>query len=124
VLFNSYEFILVFLPIVVAGTYLLAQTGRTNLVLYFLSTASLFFYAWWDWSLAWVLAGPHHFSRDFMNFRNDNSEGFAELLAGYPAYSLRLVKPSHRKELFQYWKVFLLGHDFLTRQLFNKTAPA
>jgi alginate O-acetyltransferase complex protein AlgI len=46
-LFNSYQFILVFLPTVVAAVYLLRGFGRRWLEL-LLITASLFFYVWWD----------------------------------------------------------------------------
>jgi alginate O-acetyltransferase complex protein AlgI len=46
-LFNSYPFILVFLPAVLAGAYLLRGFRRLWLEL-LLIFASLFFYAWWD----------------------------------------------------------------------------
>jgi len=45
-LFNSYEFIFAFLPLVLIGWYAL----RPPIVrLGFLTLASCFFYAWWDW---------------------------------------------------------------------------
>ena len=44
-LFNSYGFVLVFLPLVLAGWWLL-PSARTRLG--FLTAASYFFYAWWD----------------------------------------------------------------------------
>jgi D-alanyl-lipoteichoic acid acyltransferase DltB (MBOAT superfamily) len=46
VLFNSYEFIFAFLPLVTAGFFLLGGLSRT-LALRWLILASLFFYAWW-----------------------------------------------------------------------------
>lgn len=46
-LFNSYDFILVFLPAVLAFVYLLRGFGRRWLELW-LILASLLFYAWWD----------------------------------------------------------------------------
>jgi alginate O-acetyltransferase complex protein AlgI len=46
VLFNSYIFLFGFLPPVLAGCWLLR---RKNLRLAFLTVASWFFYAWWDW---------------------------------------------------------------------------
>jgi alginate O-acetyltransferase complex protein AlgI len=49
VLFNSYPFVLVFLPSVLAGFALLARWGRRTAVLAFLTVASLAFYAWWNW---------------------------------------------------------------------------
>jgi alginate O-acetyltransferase complex protein AlgI len=46
VLFNSYEFIFAFLPLVAAGFFVLGNLSRT-LALRWLILASLFFYAWW-----------------------------------------------------------------------------
>lgn len=46
-LFNSYEFILLFLPALLAGIYLLRGFGRRWLEV-LLILASLFFYGWWD----------------------------------------------------------------------------
>lgn len=45
-LFNSYEFIFLFLPITVVTFFILGNFSRT-LALRWLITASLFFYAWW-----------------------------------------------------------------------------
>lgn len=47
-LFNSYFFILVFLPIVIAGFYLIGDRGGHRLAISWLVAASLFFYAWWN----------------------------------------------------------------------------
>ena len=52
-LFNSYEFLLAFLPIVVAGYFLLNRKGLGNL---WLVAASVFFYAWWRVEFVWLLA--------------------------------------------------------------------
>lgn len=45
-LFNSYEFLFLFLPIVLAGYYLLFRKGTR---LGFLTVMSYLFYGWWDW---------------------------------------------------------------------------
>ena len=45
-LFNSFEFVFVFLPIVAAVFFALGRTSRTS-ALRWLIAASLFFYAWW-----------------------------------------------------------------------------
>ncbi len=45
-LFNSFEFILFFLPVTVAGRFLLNRTGKRNLSKLFLLLASFVFYAW------------------------------------------------------------------------------
>ena len=47
-LFNSYEFILAFLPITLAVFFWLKRAGAGNLVVPWLVAASLFFYAWWN----------------------------------------------------------------------------
>jgi alginate O-acetyltransferase complex protein AlgI len=44
-IFSSYEFIFLFLPLVLAGYYLIPNRGRTT----FLTLASYFFYGWWDY---------------------------------------------------------------------------
>lgn len=47
-LFNSYEFIIFFVPIVVTVFYLLGNRGRGQLAICWLVVASLFFYGWWN----------------------------------------------------------------------------
>ena len=47
-LFNSYEFIFIFLPIVLLGYYNLAKYFSCNVAKYFLVLASLAFYSYWD----------------------------------------------------------------------------
>jgi alginate O-acetyltransferase complex protein AlgI len=56
VLFNSYPFVLVFLPAVLAGFALLARWHARKAVLAFLIAASLAFYTWWDWRFLPLLA--------------------------------------------------------------------
>ena len=48
-LFNSYPFVFVFLPLALAGFAVLARWRTRRFVLAFLIVASLAFYAWWDW---------------------------------------------------------------------------
>ena len=47
-LFNSYVFIFVFLPVTLAVFFLLGKSGRRGPALTWLFGASLFFYAWWN----------------------------------------------------------------------------
>ena len=47
-LFNSPEFLLLFLPIVLAGFYLLNRSVNARIGTGFLVLASLFFYGWWE----------------------------------------------------------------------------
>ena len=76
-LFNSYEFICLFLPLAVIVFHLLARRGALNAALYWLMCASLFFYGWWNpaylvlivisilfnFSLGQLLAGSEPYSR-------------------------------------------------------------
>ncbi|MDB4224865.1 MBOAT family protein [Granulosicoccus sp.] len=47
-LFNSYIFMCVFLPIVIVGFYFLRGRGHGTACLIWLCTSSLFFYGWWN----------------------------------------------------------------------------
>jgi D-alanyl-lipoteichoic acid acyltransferase DltB (MBOAT superfamily) len=47
-LFNSYEFLFAFLPITLAGFFLVAAAGNKALAIGWLVAASLFFYGWWN----------------------------------------------------------------------------
>ncbi len=48
-LFNSYQFVFVFLPLLLMGYELFALSGARLAVPVFLVFGSLFFYGWWDW---------------------------------------------------------------------------
>jgi D-alanyl-lipoteichoic acid acyltransferase DltB (MBOAT superfamily) len=48
-LFNSYQFVFFFLPLLLVGYELLAQSRVRVAVPVFLVLGSLFFYGWWDW---------------------------------------------------------------------------
>lgn len=56
-LFNSYIFILAFLPLVLLGYFRLRALGRNEGALVFLALGSLFFYAWWNPVYLPLLAG-------------------------------------------------------------------
>jgi D-alanyl-lipoteichoic acid acyltransferase DltB (MBOAT superfamily) len=47
-LFNSYTFLFLFLPVTLAGAFVLARY-RTSFAVAWLVFASLFFYGWWSW---------------------------------------------------------------------------
>src|SRR5258705_6807368 len=55
-LFNSYSFILLFLPAVVAGFFLLGRYSNAAGCMW-LGAASLFFYGFWEWSNTFLLIG-------------------------------------------------------------------
>ena len=54
-LFNSHVFILAFLPIVLAGFFLLARVSSTRPARLWLLAASFVFYGWWSWSYLGLL---------------------------------------------------------------------
>jgi D-alanyl-lipoteichoic acid acyltransferase DltB (MBOAT superfamily) len=56
-LFNSYEFLFGFLPVTLAGFFLLGTIGRPLLALSWLTAASLFFYGWWNPAYAILICG-------------------------------------------------------------------
>jgi D-alanyl-lipoteichoic acid acyltransferase DltB (MBOAT superfamily) len=56
VLFNSYPFVLLFLPATLLGAFLLRNTGRVGLGLWLLGASTLF-YVWWDIRYLPLLAG-------------------------------------------------------------------
>jgi alginate O-acetyltransferase complex protein AlgI len=57
VLFNSYEFILAFLPVTLAAFFWIGSRGRPELAMGWLVAASLFFYGWWNPAYVWLILG-------------------------------------------------------------------
>jgi D-alanyl-lipoteichoic acid acyltransferase DltB (MBOAT superfamily) len=47
-LFNSYTFIFLYLPVTLIGFFWISRSGRPNAAMTWLALASLFFYGWWD----------------------------------------------------------------------------
>ena len=92
-LFNSYEFLLLFLPGVVAGYFLIARLSSLAANA-FLAAASLFFYAWWRLDFVWILLGSvvvnfvvgHKLSRDAAAGRSRKA-----VLAAGIAFNLALL---------------------------------
>jgi alginate O-acetyltransferase complex protein AlgI len=60
-LFNSYTFILAFLPIVFIGFFLIGKYNH-SLASLWLASASLFFYGWWDIRFVGLLVGSIAFN--------------------------------------------------------------
>jgi D-alanyl-lipoteichoic acid acyltransferase DltB (MBOAT superfamily) len=60
-LFNSYPFLLLFLPVTALGFFLLARAGHT-LAAAWLAVASLFFYGWWNPAYLGLLVGSIAFN--------------------------------------------------------------
>jgi alginate O-acetyltransferase complex protein AlgI len=54
-LFNSYAFIFVFLPITLFGFFLIGTFGKNRVAVAWPLIASLFFYGWWNPPYLWLL---------------------------------------------------------------------
>lgn len=54
-LFSSSDFIFYFLPITLTAYWLLSFFKNTRLLLFFITAASLFFYAWWKIEYIWII---------------------------------------------------------------------
>jgi alginate O-acetyltransferase complex protein AlgI len=61
-LFNSYPFIFVFLPITLLGFFLIGGGTRRRLAVAWLVIASLFFYGWWEPAYLWVITTTMFFN--------------------------------------------------------------
>jgi alginate O-acetyltransferase complex protein AlgI len=72
-LFNSYEFIFLYLPVVVAGFYALNLLNRTAAIIW-LGGASLFFYGYWNWRFVPLLIGSvvFNYGMGILLMRGDN----------------------------------------------------
>lgn len=56
-LFNSYFFICIFLPITLIGFFAIGQRGHHRIAVSWLVGASLFFYGWWNPAYLWLILG-------------------------------------------------------------------
>ena len=61
-LFNSYIFIFVFLPITLLGFHVIGSQGRHKVALAWLVAASLFFYGWWNPAYLGLILGSMLFN--------------------------------------------------------------
>jgi len=84
VLFNSYAFLYAYLPIVVAGFFLLGRRSQ-RLAQVWLLLASLFFYGWWKPEYVWLLVvsiGANYSLGEWMKLFPAGSRARRALLAG------------------------------------------
>ncbi len=54
-LFNSYVFVLLFLPLVLGGFFLIGRLNKHMLAHLWLVVASILFYGWFNFSYVWIL---------------------------------------------------------------------
>jgi len=62
VLFNSYQFIFIFLPVTLLFFRLLGNRGHHQIALSWIVVASLFFYGWWNPKYLWLILGSTLFN--------------------------------------------------------------
>lgn len=76
-IFSSYEFIFIFLPITLIIFYALKKTNHINLAKIFLVLASLFFYAFWKVEYVFILLFSMFVNYNFANLllKNTNLRG-------------------------------------------------
>jgi alginate O-acetyltransferase complex protein AlgI len=103
-LFNSHEFVFGFLPVALAGFWILGAVNSSHAALLWLLLSSLFFYAYWRFADLWVLLASIAFnyllSRAILHRRAEgkNPRGYLVVaialnlaLLGYFKYSAFLV---------------------------------
>ena len=85
-LFNSYEFIFLFLPLTLVGALYLGRRKEPWLVTAWLNVASLFFYGWWNPPYLWLIASSimvnYLIGRRLLNEGAGRSERKWTLIAG------------------------------------------
>ncbi len=64
-LFNSYEFLLMFLPIALGGYYSISKGISQPAAITWLALCSLFFYGWWNPNYLWLMVGSILFNYSF-----------------------------------------------------------
>jgi alginate O-acetyltransferase complex protein AlgI len=64
-LFNSYEFIILFLPITLAGFFYIGSVGHHRVAISWLVAASLFYYGWWNPAYLSLILGSIFFNYSF-----------------------------------------------------------
>ncbi len=102
-LFNSFEFILCFLPLTLGAYFACRAGGWLRGSVAVLAIASVAFYAWWDWRNLFILGGSIVFN--FMVGRRTaerDARARAWLVAGIAGNLLLLV-------FFKYWDFFAVN---------------
>src|SRR5260370_17158478 len=93
-LFNSYEFILVFLPITLVGFFTIAKSSR-HTAQYFLLVASFLFYAWWSFEYGLLIVATivvnYRFGRRIQELAERQAKVAKPLLPGPASLNLALL---------------------------------
>jgi D-alanyl-lipoteichoic acid acyltransferase DltB (MBOAT superfamily) len=93
-LFNSYEFILVFLPITLVGFFTIAKSSQ-RAAQYFLLVASFLFYAWWSFEYGLLIVATivvnYRFGRRIQELAERQAKAAKPLLAVAVAVNVGLL---------------------------------
>ena len=100
-LFNSYVFLFWFLPISLAGYYLLAHRQGPTYAKIWLCLASFFFYGWWNPAFLLLLCGSIAFNYGLSVFLKDNEDASLQqnVLLGF-GVAANLLLLAYYKYLF------------------------
>ena len=86
-LFNSFEFIVFFVPIVFSGYFFLNKRKLTTLSRWWLLCASLFFYGWWNPAylplLVLSVVGNYAAGRSILDLRAQSRTGAARTVVAH-----------------------------------------
>lgn len=75
-LFNSYEFILLFLPLALTVFFVLGKKGFQEYAIIWLVCASLFYYGWWNPSYLWLIIGSILFNYTIGRLLSEKNNSF------------------------------------------------
>jgi alginate O-acetyltransferase complex protein AlgI len=93
-LFNSYEFILIFLPITLVGFFIIAKSSH-RAAQYFLLVASFLFYAWWSFEYGLLIVATivvnYRFGRRIQELAERQAKAAKPLLALAVAVNVGLL---------------------------------
>jgi alginate O-acetyltransferase complex protein AlgI len=109
-LFNSYIFIFLFLPVVLAGFAIFRRAPNSNLLVGWLILASIFYYGWWKPEFLWLLATSIivnlAFGKLLMSGRLSKPQARLTFIAGV-TFNLALLG------FFKYANFFVANVDFV-----------
>lgn len=114
-LFNSFEFVFLFLPIVTLIYYLLQKLNQIEWARFFLVAASLFFYGWWNWHFLPLMVGSILFN--YSIGKRISTSHSKSLLAFGIALNLAFLG------YFKYVDFFIENYNFLTHSSIDLFTP-
>ena len=90
-LFNSYEFIFLFLPVALLGYIALGRFSTRRIALTWLIAASLFFYGWWNPAYLGLILGSMFFNYSVGTLLSTNSKNTNKKLVMIAGVTVNLL---------------------------------